>query len=98
MTGGGFFRDSIVLASGATGTGKTLMVTEFMSRGCDDDERCLLFAFEEGRIAIPAGEITIHGDHLVQDTGEPDDADPTAVQHDVQDLPLFKGVGFPIAA
>jgi len=34
MTNGGFFRDSIVLASGATGTGKTLMVTEFMAGGC----------------------------------------------------------------
>ena len=52
MTGGGYFQDSIVLASGATGTGKTLMVTEFMSRGCDDDERCLLFAFEESRDQI----------------------------------------------
>src|SRR5205085_10349413 len=40
------------------------------------------------RIAIPAGEITIHGDHLVHDTGELDDADPTASQHDVQDLRL----------
>src|SRR3954465_5456166 len=52
MTGGGFFRDSIVLASGATGTGKSLMVTEFMSRCCEDDERCLLFAFEESRDQI----------------------------------------------
>jgi circadian clock protein KaiC len=49
MCGGGFFRDSIVLVSGATGTGKTLMVTEFMAGGFAADERCLLFAFEESR-------------------------------------------------
>ena len=52
MTGGGFFRDSIVLVSGATGTGKTLMVTEFVSSGCEAGERCLLFAFEESRDQI----------------------------------------------
>lgn len=49
MCHGGFFRDSIVLVSGATGTGKTLMVTEFLNGGVSDGERCLLFAFEESR-------------------------------------------------
>ncbi|MFL6138696.1 MAG: circadian clock protein KaiC [Frankiaceae bacterium] len=49
MCSGGFFRDSIVLASGATGTGKTLLVTEFMDGGVQRGERCLLFAFEESR-------------------------------------------------
>lgn len=49
MTSGGFFRDSIVLVSGATGAGKTLMVTEFMAGGARHGERCLLFAFEESR-------------------------------------------------
>ncbi|MGL5508432.1 MAG: circadian clock protein KaiC, partial [Microcoleaceae cyanobacterium] len=49
MCGGGFFRDSIILVSGATGTGKTLMVTEFMAGGVNNGERCLLFAFEESR-------------------------------------------------
>jgi len=49
MCGGGFFRDSIILASGATGTGKTLLVTEFMKGGFMNGERCLLFAFEESR-------------------------------------------------
>lgn len=49
MCGGGFFRDSIILVSGATGTGKTLMVTEFMVGGVANNERCLLFAFEESR-------------------------------------------------
>ncbi|AFY76349.1 circadian clock protein KaiC [Pleurocapsa sp. PCC 7327] len=49
MCGGGFFRDSIILVSGATGTGKTLMVTEFMAGGANSAERCLIFAFEESR-------------------------------------------------
>jgi len=49
MCGGGFFRDSIILVSGATGTGKTLMVTQFMAGGFAAGERCLLFAFEESR-------------------------------------------------
>lgn len=49
MCGGGFFRDSIILVSGATGNGKTLMVTEFINGGVKSGERCLLFAFEESR-------------------------------------------------
>ena len=49
MCGGGFFRDSVVLVSGATGTGKTLLVTQFMNGGFHDGERSLLFAFEESR-------------------------------------------------
>jgi circadian clock protein KaiC len=49
MCGGGFFRDSIILLSGATGTGKTLMVTQFLAAGVRSGERCLLFAFEESR-------------------------------------------------
>ena len=49
MCGGGFFRDSVILVSGATGTGKTLMATEFMAGGVEKAERCLLFAFEESR-------------------------------------------------
>jgi circadian clock protein KaiC len=49
MCGGGIFRDSILLASGATGTGKTLLVTQFMAGGYDAGERCLLFAFEESK-------------------------------------------------
>ncbi len=49
MCNGGFFRDSIILVSGATGTGKTLMATEFMEGGTSKGERSLLFAFEESR-------------------------------------------------
>ncbi|MCU0493980.1 MAG: circadian clock protein KaiC, partial [Chloroflexaceae bacterium] len=49
MCGGGFFRDSVILVSGATGTGKTLMVTKFLEAGAQAGERCLLFAFEESR-------------------------------------------------
>ena len=49
MCGGGFFRDSVILASGASGTGKTLLVTQFMSGGYKAKERSLLFAFEESK-------------------------------------------------
>ncbi len=49
MCGGGFFRDSVILVSGATGAGKTLMVTEFLEGGVQNGERCMLFAFEESR-------------------------------------------------
>ena len=49
MCGGGFFRDSVVLISGATGAGKTLLVTQFMTGGFHEGERSLLFAFEESR-------------------------------------------------
>jgi circadian clock protein KaiC len=49
---GGFFRDSVVLVSGATGTGKTLMATEFLAGGVAAGERSLLFAFEESRDQI----------------------------------------------
>jgi circadian clock protein KaiC len=52
MCGGGLFRDSIMLISGPTGTGKTLMVTEFLNAGVKNGERCLLFAFEESRAQI----------------------------------------------
>jgi circadian clock protein KaiC len=49
MCGGGFFRDSIILVSGATVTGKTLTVTQFLQGGTRAGERCLLLAFEESR-------------------------------------------------
>jgi circadian clock protein KaiC len=49
MCSSGFFRDSIILVSGATGTGKTLMSTQFLAAGATSGERSLLFAFEESR-------------------------------------------------
>lgn len=49
MCGGGYFRDSVILVSGATGTGKTLLVTHFIAGAAERGERCLLFAFEESR-------------------------------------------------
>lgn len=49
MCGGGFFRDSIILVTGATGCGKTLMCAEFIAGGAANGERCLLLAFEESR-------------------------------------------------
>lgn len=49
ICGGGFFRDSIVLASGATGTGKTLLVTEFINGGYKSGEKVLFLAYEESR-------------------------------------------------
>jgi len=38
-----------VLVSGATGTGKTLLVTQFIAGGIAAGERALLFAFEESK-------------------------------------------------
>ncbi len=49
MCSGGVFRDSVILVSGATGTGKTLFATQFLHGGVQQGERCLLFAFEESR-------------------------------------------------
>ncbi|MBF2078389.1 MAG: circadian clock protein KaiC [Synechococcales cyanobacterium T60_A2020_003] len=52
MCGGGFFKDSIILATGATGTGKTLLVSKFLQDGCRIGERALLFAYEESRAQL----------------------------------------------
>jgi circadian clock protein KaiC len=52
LCSGGLFRDSIVLVSGATGTGKTLMATEFLAGARENNERALMFAFEESRDQI----------------------------------------------
>lgn len=52
MCGGGFFKDSIILATGATGTGKTLLVSKFLENGCKEGERAILFAYEESRAQL----------------------------------------------
>ncbi|MBD2329493.1 circadian clock protein KaiC [Alkalinema sp. FACHB-956] len=52
MCGGGFFKDSIILATGATGTGKTLLVSKFLQEGCMQGERAILFAYEESRAQL----------------------------------------------
>ena len=52
MCGGGFFKDSIILATGATGTGKTLLVSKFLQTGCGKGDRTILFAYEESRAQL----------------------------------------------
>ena len=52
MCGGGFFKDSIILATGATGTGKTLLVSKFLQTGCSKGDRTILFAYEESRAQL----------------------------------------------
>lgn len=47
MCGGGYFRDSVVLVAGATGTGKSLLATCFLAEGIGQGERVLLIGFEE---------------------------------------------------
>lgn len=49
MCGGGFFRDSVTLVSGATGTGKTLLVTNFVAGGVKAGEKVIMFGYEESR-------------------------------------------------
>ena len=52
MCGGGFFKDSIILATGATGTGKTMLVSKFLQNACENSDRALLFAYEESRAQL----------------------------------------------
>lgn len=47
MCSGGFYRDSVVVVSGPTGAGKTLMTSEFVQGGAAMGERCVLLSFEE---------------------------------------------------
>jgi circadian clock protein KaiC len=49
MTGGGLFRGSCALISGPTGTGKTLLATQFLTAGLHEGEQAVLFAYEETR-------------------------------------------------
>ena len=47
LTGGGYFHDAIVLVNGPTGSGKTLLTTEFLAGGADSGERVLMLSYEE---------------------------------------------------
>jgi KaiC/GvpD/RAD55 family RecA-like ATPase len=47
MCGGGYFRDSVVLVAGATGSGKSLLASSFLVEGLARGERALFIGFEE---------------------------------------------------
>lgn len=47
MTGGGIFRDSVLLVSGPTGSGKTLICATFVEEACKNREKIIIFAYEE---------------------------------------------------
>lgn len=47
MFDGGLFEKSLLLVVGATGTGKSLLSTQFVAGGVASGERCLLHSFEE---------------------------------------------------
>ncbi len=47
LFGGGVYRDSLILVSGPTGTGKTLMSLGFAQAAVDAGERALMMSFEE---------------------------------------------------
>ncbi|WP_197517593.1 circadian clock protein KaiC [Colwellia sp. PAMC 20917] len=49
MCGGGYYRDSIILLSGGTGCGKTLLIAMFAIANQGPNERALYFAYEESR-------------------------------------------------
>jgi circadian clock protein KaiC len=49
MAGGGLFHDSVILVSGPTGSGKTLLGTTFTAEACRRGERVLLLGYEESR-------------------------------------------------
>ena len=52
MTDGGLFAGSCTLATGPTGTGKTLLATQFLAAGAAAGERTVLFAYEETRAQV----------------------------------------------
>ncbi|MBJ7328406.1 MAG: circadian clock protein KaiC [Solirubrobacteraceae bacterium] len=47
ICGGGMYRDSLLMITGATGTGKTLIGLQFMAAGIAAGERVLYLSFEE---------------------------------------------------
>ncbi|MBD3198150.1 MAG: circadian clock protein KaiC [Candidatus Lokiarchaeota archaeon] len=52
MLGGGFLSGSVILVSGSTGTGKTLIGISFIIGGLKESEKCLLISFEENYKSI----------------------------------------------
>ncbi len=50
MCGGGIYRDSLVMVTGATVTGNTLMSVQFIAAGLAAGERWLLLCFEENPV------------------------------------------------
>jgi circadian clock protein KaiC len=52
MCGGGFFKDSVILVSGPTGTGKTLLSCQFMDSCCKSGDKGILFAYEESKAQL----------------------------------------------
>ena len=51
MCGGGYFQDSIILATGATGTGKTMLVSKFVEDTYNNSEETL-FIYEESNSIV----------------------------------------------
>lgn len=49
MCDGGFFQDSVVVVAGSTGTGKTLIASQFLAANSESGDRRLLIGFEESR-------------------------------------------------
>lgn len=49
MLHGGFYDKSLILVTGTTGTGKSLVSTQFIAGGLPTGERSLLLSFEESR-------------------------------------------------
>ena len=49
MCGGGMYRDALMMITGATGTGKTLIGLQFMVAGVEAGERVLYLSFEESQ-------------------------------------------------
>jgi circadian clock protein KaiC len=49
LSGGGYYRGSTILLSGAAGTGKTSVAAHLALAACQRGEKCLYFAFEEAQ-------------------------------------------------
>jgi circadian clock protein KaiC len=52
LGGGGFYRGSVVLVNGTSGTGKSTLAAQFCDAACRRGERALYFAFEESEAEL----------------------------------------------